>query len=520
MGKFQINTGIKTIEKTDFLNKAEKLKPVLQHQLVDADKCVEIAHAEQTFNGAQVTQVQAIEDTQQELKRGDSIIFDFGDHMVGRLRFNVQPQGSPPDAPLHLKITLGETPIEMVEDFATYDGWVSSSWLQEETMHVDVLPQMIQMPRRYSFRYVKFTVLDTSPKYSVRFDDVQCLAETSADYQQLTLNNYKDKELNAINQVGIKTLADCMHYVFEDGPKRDRRLWLGDLHLQAKVNYESFNNTDLVKRCLYLFAGTPSEDGKVSANLFVEPKVLPDDTYLFDYSLFFATTLNDYFQQTQDKEALTDLYDTAQRQIELACDQLSSDFVLNEGEGWWAFVDWNDDINKQAACHGILLYALKAGIQLAQAYGDHAKENELTEIYDRMHTAANRFLMDADGDYRCIDEASASLQSQVWMVLGGAATEEEAKELMLKWATKPLDDISTPYMMHYLVEALIFSENNELALKLIRDYWGGMIKNGADTFWEAYKPNESDFSPYGNVIINSYCHAWSCTPTVLLNQLM
>lgn len=26
---------------------------------------------------------------------------------------------------------------------------------------------------------------------------------------------------------------DCMQSVFEDGPKRDRRLWLGDLRLQA-----------------------------------------------------------------------------------------------------------------------------------------------------------------------------------------------------------------------------------------------------------------------------------------------
>ena len=36
----------------------------------------------------------------------------------------------------------------------------------------------------------------------------------------------------------------------EDGPKRDRRLWLGDLRLEALANYETYRNFDLVKRLL------------------------------------------------------------------------------------------------------------------------------------------------------------------------------------------------------------------------------------------------------------------------------
>jgi hypothetical protein len=34
-----------------------------------------------------------------------------------------------------------------------------------------------------------------------------------------------------------------MQEVFEDGPKRDRRLWLGDLRLQALVNDVTFATT-------------------------------------------------------------------------------------------------------------------------------------------------------------------------------------------------------------------------------------------------------------------------------------
>lgn len=56
------------------------------------------------------------------------------------------------------------------------------------------------------------------------------------------------------------------------------------------------------------------------------------------------------------------------------------------------------------------------------------------------------------------------------------------------------------------------------ALSLIESYWGGMVAAGADTFWEVYDPANPRLSPYGNVLVNSYCHAWSCTPAYLLRS--
>jgi hypothetical protein len=56
------------------------------------------------------------------------------------------------------------------------------------------------------------------------------------------------------------------------------------------------------------------------------------------------------------------------------------------------------------------------------------------------------------------------------------------------------------------------------AVELIEDYWGGMVKAGADTFWEVYDPSNAMPSPYSTVLVNSYGHAWSCTPACLLRQ--
>src|SRR4051812_4984988 len=114
--------------------------------------------------------------------------------------------------------------LEMAEPFENFNGWLSSSWLQEETIFVDVFPAVISFPRRYSFRYVKFDIIDTSPKYRVVFENVECKSVTSADINAVQKMSHQDRELQKIDEISIKTLAGCMQDVFEDGPKRDRRL--------------------------------------------------------------------------------------------------------------------------------------------------------------------------------------------------------------------------------------------------------------------------------------------------------
>jgi len=45
------------------------------------------------------------------------------------------------------------------------------------------------------------------------------------------------------------------------GCKRGRRLRIGDLCLQALANHVTFDNVELVKRCLYLFAAMNTTEG-------------------------------------------------------------------------------------------------------------------------------------------------------------------------------------------------------------------------------------------------------------------
>ncbi|MGR8802286.1 sugar hydrolase, partial [Klebsiella variicola subsp. variicola] len=73
-----------------------------------------------------------------------------------------------------------------------------------------------------------------SRKFRLQFDEIALETVTSAGSPQPAV--IADPQLKAIDGVAVRTLQNCMQEVFEDGPKRDRRLWLGDLRLQALVN--------------------------------------------------------------------------------------------------------------------------------------------------------------------------------------------------------------------------------------------------------------------------------------------
>ena len=71
--------------------------------------------------------------------------------------------------------------------------------------------------------------------------------------------------------------------------------------------------------------------------------------------------------------------------------------------------------------------------------------------------------------------------------------------------------ISTPFMQHYFLEALYGCGMINEAVKLIKSFWGAMLNAGFDCCPECFVPGDDRFSPYCNPMLNSACHAWSCS---------
>lgn len=98
------------------------------------------------------------------------------------------------------------------------------------------------------------------------------------------------------------------------------------------------------------------------------------------------------------------------------------------------------------------------------------------------------------------------------MILGGVVTGEEARRILVgALQDKECIKAFTPYMHHYVLEAMMMVGMDTEAFDYVKAIWGGMLDLGADTFFEVYVPSDTEFSPYGNRTINSNCHAWSCT---------
>lgn len=503
----QRDTRRKTIP--EFVEKACALRPALRHQNV---RPVAALWKDCSIRTEDLESL--------ELGRGDTVILDFGNHCVGHLTLVLNERGGPADAPAFLKLKMCEYAGELDENSVEYTGWIGKGWLQEEWLHVDQFPAVVQLPRRYAFRYLRLEVLDTSPNYRLSLACAQIDTVTSAPVCEVPAIHTDDPLLQKIDAVSIRTLEQCMQEVFEDGPKRDRRLWLGDLRLQALVNAKTFRNFSLVKRCLYLFAGLVREDGAVGSCLYAEPRLLVDNIFLLDYSLFFVSVLLDYFQETGDMECLQELAPTAHRQLELARQHLGPNGVMEEEGRYVCFIDWKDGLNKQAAMQGVWLYTLRQGQILCENTGDPLHAAEYRDWYEQGRRAALNTLWDEERAMFFSGQAHQfSWASQIWMCLAGVLDCSQAAKLLARTAQEnEVVGMTTPYLYHHYIQALLECGETQRAVREIRRYWGGMIEKGADTFWELFDPEDPSATPYGSCMVNSYCHAWSCTPAYLMRQ--
>lgn len=454
------------------------------------------------------------------LRRGDAVVLDFGRHLTGHLAFSIDGEGRGIDAPARLKLTFGEVAPEVAEPFDPYHGALSRAWLQDEVINIDVLPSSVELPRRYAFRFVKMEVVDTSPNYAVRLDRVRATALSSAVADPPPLGGQASPLLRQIDTVSIATLRDCMQTVFEDGPKRDRRLWIGDLRLQALTNYATFRNYDLVKRCLYLFAAFPREDGMVAACVFEDPKPHRGHEYIIDYAALYGAAVLDYANASNDWAAARELWPVVRRQIEILDGYVGGDGLFAAPARAWVFIDWSNALDRSAAMHGVFVYSLRQAVALARQCGDARRAEEYGRRIAQLAAAGRAAFYDRERQV-CTSgrKRQISWASQAWMVLSGILTQAEGAQAFraihgMADAVRP----GAPYLYHYAAEAMIECGLKREALELIESYWGGMVKAGADTFWEVYDPSNAMLSPYNNVLVNSYCHAWSCTPAYLLRH--
>ena len=512
-------------KRVDWLNKAQANMPELKHTLVKPVAIVKGVEDENSFQGWRMEPsgepIESFYKT--SLKSHAPIILDLGDHYTGYLTLKVNHTGMPADAPVRLKLTFAELPAEVMTPFDPYKGGLSRAWLQDEVVTIMRLPEEVRIPRRLACRYVKIEVLAQS-YFDFVIEDFSFDAVTSATGEPMDLSAECDPMIRRINEVGLKTLAECMQTVYEDGPKRDQRLWIGDLYLEALANAYSYRNHTLTKRCLYLLAALADEDGYLHATVYEYPTPMPQiNQHVHDYSLLYGVALLEYLKETGDRQTAEDLWSVVEYQVEFARTYLKDGiYDVNKQPAWWLVFDWKDDLNRATPMQGLMTFCIAKSLELAEmlGYEDRAAVKEWSKVLDQMRRASKSKLYDKQrGVMLSGDQGQVSYLSQAWMTLSDTFSRKEAQRAM-RYVLENEDTCypGSPYAYHYIIEALLHCGMETEARELMVKYWGGMIQKGADTFWEVYDPKDDKRSPYGAHVVNSACHAWSCTPVYFINK--
>lgn len=519
-------------KKSYFLAKANANKKVLFEQVKHPISVVDVRKDAAALHGWKCVKIEDISNLEfYSFSKGESVVVDFGENVVGYVSMLLQTVGAPQDAPAHLRITLGEVPGEVGDQaaFDNYDGWLSSSWLQQEQFRIDLANGWFDMKRRYTFRYIKIEVLDTSEKYRIKFNQIKANTVTAADPLCSPEVTTTDKELAVIDRIAIKTLKNNMQDFYEDAPKRDQRLWIGDFWQTVRPNYLTYGNLALTRRCMYLFASGADRKGRVPADLFlVNDDVVPDNIYWLTWLLMYSDSLYDYYEASGDKETLQDLFPVAMDQIKHAVSLLCEEGLLpqfkfsqsNDDTNGGSFIDWNTEVDPQAPTQAVLIYTMKHMLELCDEFDDSEHANFLKEQLEITTKGALKHFWDRElkvfvsGQSRQI-----STISQIWFAKAGVLDSEQTKELL----EKVINDKFTvrhvmPFNENIFIETLLENDLRAEGIKALKSYYGYMVENGADTFWEILDFENDKASPYGSYIINSYCHGWGAYPSYLIRK--
>lgn len=428
------------------------------------------------------------------------IILDFGKEVVGS--FRVEASGGPAS----LDTAYGESLQECLQEkpFQAID-------------HIDLQPGKWGNPQRRAVRYVKVTVSD-------------CKSPLDVDYFGLDLVGYpvenrgsfrcSDELLNRIWEVGRYTTSLCMQDYYEDGIKRDRMLWIGDLRVETLSGYYAFGEYKLPKRDLIRLADNQLADGAIPS---VGPA--PSTLILPDYCAYYVSVLWEYYLHSGDKDTVKLLYPNVKRQMEWFETQLNDHSLIKDADRkeWWCFIDWSDMEKKDevTALEAIYYDALLSSASLASVVGSKKDADKYRARAELVKSGINERLWDKDSGAYADCRTSLGLskrisqQSNSLAILFGIADPSRQESIQrVIFDPSRVEPTTTPYMNFYVVKTLYFLQKDQQALHLIRSYWGGMLKRGATTCWEIYDPRKpDDFVPDSGL---SLCHGWSAGVTSIL----
>lgn len=431
-------------------------------------------------------------------KINNGILVDFGKETFGFVKFhNLVGTGQ-------INIYYGESKEEALstEFCETLDKFSINKSTAENYI----------LPNSKAYRYIYVEKDD-----NVKFDYISMLYEyLPLDYRGTFRCN--DEEINKIWDISAYTMHLTSREFFIDGVKRDRWVWSGDAIQSYLMNYYLFFDSPSVKRTINLLRGKDPVTSHVNT--------------IMDYTFYWFLSIYDYYLYTGDIQYIKEIYPKMVSLMDFVLGRTNANGMVEGLTGDWVFVDWADGfLDKQGElsfeqilfCKSLQTMALCADI--AGKSDEKATYEQLSKsLLSKLETQFWNDERQAFVHNRKNGQKSESITRYANMFAVLFDYVDDVKKQAIKKSVLQNDEIlkiTTPYMRFYELEALCALGEQTSVTKEIKDYWGGMLKLGATSFWEKYNPDDTGsghLAMYGRPFGKSLCHAWGASPIYLLGK--
>ena len=447
-------------------------------------------------------------------KQHPAILLDFGKELQGGLQIVTGMPAS--HEPVAIRVRFGESVSEAMCEIDGVNGATNDHAMRDFTIRLPWLGVM--EVGNSGFRFVRIDLLDDSADLHLK--EVRAIS-TFRDIPYKGSFRCNDERLNKIWQTGAYTVHLNMQEYLWDGIKRDRLVWVGDLHPEVMTVNTVFGYNEVVPKSLDLIRDiTP----------------LPEwMNGISSYSIWWLLIHRDWYYYHGDLVYLKEQKPYMTALLRHLISKVDADGVEKlDGN---RFLDWPSNANPMAINAGLqalMVQAMKAGNELCTVLGENALASECQAMMEKMVKAAPKVTKPLLKSGVAPD-APGSKQAASLLALAGLMKPEEANRKYL--SVNGAKGFSTFYG-YYMLRAMAAAGDYRGAIDVIRQYWGAMIDLGATTFWEDFNmewlPDASCIDepvPAGKKDIHgdygaycykgfrhSLCHGWASGPTSWLSE--
>ncbi len=429
-----------------------------------------------------------------------SIILDFGNELQGAIQIVTGMTGS--KKPVKLRLRLGESVSETLSEIDSTSTATNDHAMRDFEL---TLPWLGKIEAGNSgFRFLKVDLLGENSSACIK--EIRAIS-IYRDIPWVGSFKCNDDLLNRIWMTGAKTAHLNMQEYMWDGIKRDRLVWIGDMHPEVSTILSVFGSNEVITKSLDLIRDiTPVSDWMNGIS---------------SYSMWWVLIHRDYFNYSGDIDYLKQQKTYLIALLRKFCSMVDGNG--REKLDGNRFLDWpssRDNVAVDQGYQGLLLMTLKAGSEMCARIGDRETESLCLAKVKLMSKVSFQDVK--------------SKQAAALLCLAGLLAPETADKIL---SAGGAENVSTFYGF-YMLRAKAQAGDCVGALNLIRDYWGGMLQLGATSFWEDFNiqwmknasridemPNDKQVDvhkTFGDYCYkgyrHSFCHGWASGPTAWLSE--